>query len=878
MSGYVPRRPCACIVMGERPQGRTALMESTAATAPDTVSLAEPADPSGPEANDPEAAQPVSPPAVRSRIEVARVSERSASSLPAEAVQSIRRHPDLGPTLMHAEVVRGRPAHWADIPEFLHPHTKALLTARGRERLYSHQTLAMALAHAGRDVLVTTPTASGKSLCYQAPVMDRLLRDPRATAIYIAPTKALARDQWGELQRQAALLPPDAALRPEQIVAYDGDVPIPERDALRGRARVLVTNPDMLHHSILPRHDRDWGRFLPYLSHVVVDEIHYFRGIFGSHVGNVMRRLNRLHAQVAPDARPVQYIGASATLANEQELALRLLDRDVAVVGESGAPTADRHIAFLNPSAEGSGAMRSRAVTAYEQIFRETGLQSMIFCRSRRGMEWTLDALRDNARGHGLSHTRARRRIQGYRGGYRAEERRAIEDDLREGRVRTVATTNALEMGIDVGTVGCVVSMGYAGTVASTWQQWGRAGRTGEDGSALAVFLASSDPLDQYIVHNPDFLLHREAEHAHLNPEHPSLLRRHLPCVLSETGGMRVTEPGPDTSARGRLLWEALQELRANGTVARDFYDERIYSFAGDRRRDLSFSIRDISGSTNILLREPGDRRPTVLGTVETREADAVVHEGAIYFHMGTRYRVLSLDREENKALVEPDQGRTVTEAIKAGSVSELAEHGILEHPTVRVAQGRVRVQSRVTGYRRYEMPERRRGRGRGTPPTAFPAEIVDLPDTRAVVYDTSAYWMTVPFVVRADLEREGLWAIPDSAEALGKLLHRLAPLHLMCDPGDLGLHVAQGRGDNEEPVTIYIHETFEDGLGLGSTLFDLHDDLLARAAAAVANCPCDGGCPACVGPTDRSADGAEVLADRKTLVTALLAALRRTI
>ena len=862
--------------MGERPKGRTAVMELTAAAAPAGAAVAEPdilpADPNHPGTGDPEAA----PPAVRSRVGVARVSERSASSLPAEVVQRIRRNRELGPTLVHAEVVRGTPANWADIPEFLHPHTKALLTARGRERLYSHQTLAMALAHAGRDMLVTTPTASGKSLCYQAPVMDRLLRDPRATAIYIAPTKALARDQWLELQRQAALLPPDAALRPEHIVAYDGDVPLKERDALRRQARVLVTNPDMLHHSILPRHDRDWGRFLPHLSHVVVDEIHYFRGLFGSHVGNVMRRLNRMHAQVAPDARPVQYIGASATLANERELALRLLDRDVAVVNESGAPTADRHVAFLNPSAEGSAAMRSRAVAAYEQVFRASGLQSMIFCRSRRGMEWTLDALRDNACSHGLTRARARQQIQGYRGGYRADQRRDIEGDLRDGRVRTVATTNALEVGIDVGTVGCVVSMGYAGTVASTWQQWGRAGRTGGDGSALAVFLASGDPLDQYIVHNPDFLLNREAEHAHVNPEHPSLLRRHLPCVLSEAGGMRVVAPGPDTSERGRLLWDALQDLRQGGTVARDFHDEHSYSFTGDRR-DLSFSIRDIGGSTDILLQEPGESRPTVLGNVETREADALVHQGAVYFHMGARYRVLSLDREENRALVEPDpQGRLITEAIKAGSVSELAEHGVLARETGRAVHGRVRVQSRVTGYRRYELPERRRGRGRGTMPTAFPAEIVDLEDTRAVIYDTSAYWLTVPGIVRADLEREGLWAVPDSAEALGKLLYRLAPLHLMCDPGDLGLHVAQGRGDNEAPATIYIHETFEDGLGLGATLFDLHEDLLARAAAALANCPCDGGCPACVGPTDRSADSTEGMADRKTLVSALLALLRR--
>ena len=793
-----------------------------------------------------------------------------------EVVERLRHNSRLGPTLVHAEVVPGTPARWAPLPDFLHPDTRGLLTARGRERLYSHQAQAVILAHAGRDVLVTTPTASGKSLCYQVPVIDRLVRDPQAVAIYMAPTKALARDQYAELVRQAELLPAGSALRPDQIVALDGDVPWRDRAALRERARIVVTNPDFLHFSVLYNHQREWSHFLPFLSHVVVDEIHSFRGLFGGHVGNVFRRLNRLHGDLTQgDRPPLQYIGASATVANERELARRLLDRDVSVVGSSGAPTAARHVLFLDPSAVqqdsfgGRSASSNRVGRVYEQLIRETGMQQMLFCRSRRGVEWTVDALRTHAGTRGMSQDDAETRIRAYRGGFTAPERRAIEAGLRNGTIRTVVSSNALEMGIDVGSVGCVMSLGYPGTVASTWQQWGRAGRTGDAGpESLAVFLATADPLDQYIVRNPGFLLDREAEHAHLHPEHPALLQRHLPCVLSEAGSLRIADPGPDGTPRARAVWDALQTLVAEGKVDEPFVGEGLYSYSGPRNA-LRFSLRDIGGSTRIMLDSPRgnpDREP--LGTIEARQSEAMVHPGAVYVHDGSRYRVRRLDREQGVAYVVPEpDGRQLTEPVRSGNVRVLDTYATDRRGQAEVNHGRVRVHSRVEGYRIYE--ERSRGRLEVLP------EVVPLEGTQPVVYDTSSYWLSIPDRVRRALTAEGLWSEESSGLALGQLLYRLAPLHLMCDPGDLDLHVRDGGPNDPYPVTIFIHETYEEGLGLGATLHARHDALLKQAVAAVRNCPCVDGCPACVGPSPDAADRGED-ADRKHLVAALLVALAR--
>ncbi len=773
------------------------------------------------------------------------------------AVQRLRTEPSTQSTLVHLETVQGTGAQWGDVPSCLHSYTQHLLRARGRSRLYVHQSKAITLAHAGQDVLVTTPTASGKSLCYQIPMLDRLLRDPQATAIYIAPTKALARDQWAELQRQVSLLPADAPLRPHHVVAYDGDVPMKERGALQAGARLLVTNPDMIHFSILPRHRQDWWAFLPYLAFVVVDEIHTFRGLFGSHVGNVFRRLNRIHATVGKGN--VQYIGASATLANERQLARQLFNRDVAVVNESGAPTADRYIAFLNPPQQ-KGVMRTRVIAGYEQIFRETGLQSLLFCRTRNVMEWVVDALRENAVAHGLHPSQAQVHIQGYRGGYGAAERRQVEADLQAGKSRTVATTNALEMGIDVGSVGCVVSMGYPGTVASTWQQWGRAGRAsdGRDNSALAVFLASRDPLDQFVAQNPGFLLDRGVESAHINPEHPVLLTKHLPCALSEASGMHVAKPDHATPERGRLLWRVMQNLIQEGKVDVSGSGSKTrFHFVGNRK-DLRFSLRDIGGTTRILLRD-GQGKTEQLGTVENREADAVVHKDAVYFHQGKRYRVVKVDRKKREVFLAPDRSRTYTEAVKHSSVSELQVKEMTRYQFAEVAHGMVGVNSRVIGYRKYDLAQE----------TTTPIPMVELPDSQPSIYDTSAYWLDIEPKVSKSLTGLDLWHPSQSMDGLGNLLLRLAPLHLMCDPGDLGVHVENGVAGITRH-RIYIHETFSDGLGLGETLYRKHLDLLQQALEAVANCVCSRGCPACVGPQPYSQDP-ENAPNRKSLAESLL-------
>ncbi|HPF71766.1 MAG TPA: DEAD/DEAH box helicase, partial [Candidatus Krumholzibacteria bacterium] len=421
------------------------------------------------------------------------------------------------------EVLPPEPAVHADIPAELDPRLAAVLAGRGIEKLYSHQAEAVRLALSGRSLVVPTPTASGKTLCYNLPVLDTILRDPQARALYLFPTKALSQDQMHEVHDLVTALGADI-----KTFTFDGDTPETARRAIRSSGHIVVTNPDMLHQGILPHHTL-WVKLFENLRYVVVDEVHHYRGVFGSHVANVLRRLQRIARFYGAD--PV-FICCSATIANPQELAERLVGREVAVVERNGAPRGEKHFIFYNPPVVNSelGIRQSviKVTRGIAERFMATGCQMIVFARSRMRVELLLTYLEKAGRRVGIRSGD----VRGYRGGYLPNERRAIEQGLRDGSVTTVVSTNALELGIDIGRLDVCIMAGYAGTIASTWQQAGRAGR--RQSLSCVVLVASSSPADQYVITNPDYFFGRSPEHATLDPDNLVILMSHLKCAAFE--------------------------------------------------------------------------------------------------------------------------------------------------------------------------------------------------------------------------------------------------------------------------------------------------------------------------------------------------------
>jgi DEAD/DEAH box helicase domain-containing protein len=628
----------------------------------------------------------------------------------------------------------------------------AALAARGIGALYTHQAQAWTAAQAGQHLAIVTPTASGKTLCYNLPILHALLNDPDGRALYLFPTKALAQDQLAELRRWAADL--DAAsstpsadyaggarlsVHPLHPAAYDGDTPSAERPRVRKTARLLLTNPDMLHMGILPYHTQ-WAPFLAGLRYVVIDEMHTYRGVFGSHVANLLRRLQRLCAHYG--SQP-QFICTSATIANPQALAERLIEQPVTLIDENGAPRGEKHVILLNPpllDAEG-GIRRSATLEAADRAADclAASLQTIVFGRSRLTTELLLSYVRE----------KTAQPVRGYRGGYLPHERRAIEGGLRSGEVRAVVATNALELGIDIGQLQACIVCGYPGAIASTWQQMGRAGRTRE--TALALLVATAGPLDQYVIQHPEFLFERSPEQALINPDNLMLLLDHVRCAVFE-------QPfAPDEGfGRSPYLADALQLLAEEGEVhphagqwfwSGDSYPARRVSLRSAGNDAVIIQSLDEYTGAERLRRGGSDAPPayTVIGSVEHAAAPRLVHEGAIYLHEGRTYQVRRLDLDALRADVQPVDVDYYTEASTETEVAVLATHDRHENERAAAAWGDVEVTAQVIGYRRVM---RHTHTTLGVQPLEFP------PQTLA----TSAWWLALQPAAQAALERAGLW------------------------------------------------------------------------------------------------------------------------
>src|SRR4051812_43184172 len=713
---------------------------------------------------------------------------------------SVARWDDLltGEELAHLEVVPARNAILAPLPEGLHPRVREALAAEGVEALYPPPAEAWGAAARGESFVVTTGTASGKTLAFNLPVLDALARDPKQRALYLYPTKALAQDQLRALGT--------FRLPKLRAAIYDGDTATERRWQVRKWANLILSNPDMLHVGVLPHHDR-WGDVLSNLAYVIVDEAHVYRGVFGSHVSNVLRRLRRL-ARVY-GAKP-QFLLASATIANPGELGARLIGAETTVIGDDAAPRAERTVALWNPPlTDEELGLRASPLGEASKLMADLvsrGLRTLCFAKSRRAAElihrFTADRLGDDSA------------LSPYRAGYTPQQRREIERRLLEGELLGVSATNALELGIDVGLLDCVISVGFPGTVASLRQQWGRAGRRGH---GLAVLVASEDALDQYFMREPRALLGRRVEAAILDHENPRVLDGHV---------LAATFEAPLDDADRAVLGDAALERAAvlpelKQTPAGFVWGGRDYPAARVPLRSTSpdsFSVVDTTSGA-------------VLGLVERERAYSTVHEGAVYLHLGEAYRVAELDLDARQALVSPFSGDIYTQPKKDTMTAIEEPLRVEQRLGLELSWGNVSVTEQVVAYQVKQASTQ----------ATLDLVALDLPET---TFDTEAIWFSPPDEMLDGIDR--MPRLLGSLHAAEHALIALLPLWAMCDRWDIGglstnVHFQTGR------PTIFVYDGHPGGVGITARGFDAFEAWAADTARMIDGCPCEHGCPSCV-------------------------------
>jgi DEAD/DEAH box helicase domain-containing protein len=707
--------------------------------------------------------------------------------------------------LVYNDFYKARSARLVSVPDDLHPLVRDALTRRGIEQLYAHQRDAFDSAWEG-PTIVTTGTASGKSLCFQLPTLDVLTRDRAARALYLYPTKALAQDQARALHAFGL----GSHIRP---AIYDGDTPRQERTAIRRRSNLILTNPDMLHVGILPHHAA-WADLLANLAFVVVDEAHVYRGVFGSHVANVLRRLRRAAAFYGTAPR---FLMTSATIANPLELAGALSGLDaIKLIDDDAAPRAARRVAIWNPPLLDEQ-LGTRASALYEaaELLAElvgAGARTICFMKSRKGVELILRHTRDRL------PTELGERLAPYRGGYTPAQRHEIEQRLAAGELLGVVATDALELGIDIGMLDAAICVTFPGTVASLRQMWGRAGRRGR---GLAVYIAGEDALDQFFARHPAEFLRRPVEGAIVDPASPEIRDEHLLCAAHEAPltGEDDAILGPDVLADARrLVGAGLLRERATGFVparADDYPAARV-------------ALRSASADSFVLIdAESGE----VLGTIEAGRAFSTVHEGAIYLHLGRSYEVLELDLGARRALLAPFSGEHFTQTKRESMIYIERLEARRETHGVTLSFGAVAYSETVLGYQRKRLQDH----------TVIDFQSLDLPTTE---FSTRALWYELDELIGAE---------PFPPEHLLGALHALEhgqiavlPLIAMCDRWDIG-----GLSTNAHPQTggptIFIYDGHPGGVGITRRGFERFDHLVADARRLIGECPCRSGCPSCV-------------------------------
>ncbi|MFO7952208.1 MAG: DEAD/DEAH box helicase [Bacillota bacterium] len=712
------------------------------------------------------------------------------------------------------ETVPEKEGNYADFPAGLDQQLQEALKKRGIEKLYSHQTKAVdSILNHHSHVVVVTPTASGKTLCYNLPVVSSLINDPTSRALYLFPTKALSRDQVTELRELASDLE-----TPLYCQTYDGDTDPGLRQKIRRSGHIIVTNPDMLHSAILPHHTK-WIQLFQNLKYIVIDEMHQYRGVFGSHVANVVRRLKRICAFYGSNPR---FILCSATIANPGELAGQLIEEPLEVISENGAPQAEKHFIFYNPPVVNRelGLRRSsllEAKTLAEQLIAKE-IQTIIFTRSRLNVEVLLTYLNQGLKSRpGENST-----IKGYRGGYLPKERRAIEEGLRNDSVKGVISTNALELGIDIGALDACLMTGYPGSIASTWQQAGRSGR--RSGTSLAVLIANSEPLNQYIASNPDYFFGRTPERALADPDNLIILTNHIRCAAFEL-------PFNQNEKFGRAEIEEILNFLEQEDVL--YFSDGRFHWMEDTYPAEEISLRSATRE-NVVIIDITDPKRRVIGEVDRFSAPMLVHEEAIYMHGGKQYQVEEFDFEEKKAYVREVAVSYFTDANLSVDLKILDLYN-QESGRVNRAWGDVRINALVSMFKKIRF-NTHENLGAGP---------VDLPETEM---HTTAFWIS--------LTREAYGNMPFSAVqsgliGLANLLPQVASFFLMGDPRDLRA-VSQVKAPFTELPTLYLYDNFPGGVGYSEEIYNNYKEIFEAARKVITDCQCSEGCPSCIGPASQ--------------------------
>ncbi len=706
-------------------------------------------------------------------------------------------------------------------PDWLHPRLRAALEQRGIRQLYSHQAESVELTRRGKNVVVVTPTASGKTLCYNLPVLQTTLEDPDARALYLFPTKALSQDQVAELHGLVEAIGEDI-----KTYTFDGDTPDTARRVIRASGHIVVTNPDMLHQGILPHHTR-WIKLFENLRYVVIDELHQYRGVFGSHLANLLRRLKRVCRFYGSSP---QFICCSATIANPKELAERLLEEPVELVDNNGAPRGEKHFILYNPPVINRQlGLRRSVVNESAKIaekFLAAQVQTIVFARSRLRVEVLLSYLKERVRRYHIPE----HRIQGYRGGYLPLERRKIEKGLREGQVLGVVSTNALELGIDIGQLEACVMTGYPGTVASTWQQAGRAGR--RQGVSAAVLVASSAPIDQYLITHPEYVFERDPEAGTLDPNNLVVLMSHIKCAAFELPFEEDEIFGIESTR------EILEYLREHHVL---HYREGKYYWTSEVYPAEEVSLRSASPDNVVIVDVSHDNE--VIGEVDLFSAPMLVHEDAIYLHGSRQFHVDKLDWERRKAYVHEVEVDYYTDAELKTDVSVLEAFEEENLPAGKKAFGEVRVTTLPTMYKKIRFHTHENvGWGR-----------IHLPELEM---HTTSYWWQLPSEWESEFKQKGL-NFGEGLKGLAHALNHVAAVFVMCDPRDIR-PVPMLRAPQTQRATLFIYDNYPGGVGLSERLYQMHEELLAAAADLIRTCSCDDGCPSCVGPPTEAGSGAK--------------------
>jgi len=811
-----------------------------------------------------------------------------------------RTDPHTAPNFCIWRTTPARPAQTLPFPDDLPDALRSALSQRGIDQLYSHQFEAWAAARAGKNIVLATGTASGKTLAYQLPILSAIIANDEARALFIFPTKALAQDQLSTLQSlQSQIVNLKSSI-------YDGDTPQSQRSSIRKNARIILSNPDMLHTGILPHHT-NWDEFFKNLRYVVIDEMHTYRGVFGAHVANVIRRLKRVAKFYG--ASP-QFILTSATIGNPKELAERLIESPVELIGRDGSSRGERHFLLYNPPVidEALGLRKSSLLESVRlaQDLLSSDVQSVVFARSRRSVEIILTYLQGEKRDERRKSDGAEifplsSFIRGYRSGYLPSQRREIEKGLRDGTVKIVVATNALELGIDIGGLGAAMLVGYPGSIASVYQQAGRAGRG--DTPALSVLVATASPLDQFLAHHPDYFFGKSPEQALIDPDHLLILLNHLRCAMFELPFQKGESFG---SLPSETIEEYLEFLTANNEA---HLSQEKFFWMSDSYPAANISLRSASPE-NIIL-QTTDVPPQTIGEIDLASAYWMVHPKAVYLHEGQQYYVHDLDLEKHIAPVTAVALDYYTEAQRQTEIqilSSLAQAAI--HGGER-GHGEIQVTTQVVGFKKLRWFTREN----------LGEEPLDLPPTDL---QTTGYWLSLSDSTIESLRASGAWTndpndygsdwprirlavrtrdgfrcqvcgaaeggrehdvhhkipfrsftsiaeanrldnlitlcsschrnveqnvrIKSGLAGLTYVLGQLAPLFLMCDPNDLGMHTDSAGSILGKP-SVFLYDQVPAGIGFSQKLFEIHDELMKRALELVSECECKDGCPSCVGP-----------------------------